>query len=82
MDGDTQFALVNATISFESMLSSYPGPVELVTIQYPDPHFKKRHRKRHLVQAPLCLEIAAKLEPGGVLSPLCPLPHYDQTLAT
>lgn len=27
------FHLANATVSFQSMLSSYPGPVQLVSIQ-------------------------------------------------
>ena len=40
----------NATVSFESVLREYPGKVSFISIQYPDPHFKKRHHKRRIVQ--------------------------------
>ena len=42
------FKFANATVSFESMLSSYPGPLQYVAIQFPDPHFKNRHKKRQV----------------------------------
>ena len=31
--GTVHFRLANATVSLQSMLSSYPGPIQLVTIQ-------------------------------------------------
>lgn len=44
------FIFTNATISFESILGSYPGKLDLVCVQFPDPHFKKRNHKRRVVQ--------------------------------
>ncbi|KAL6884609.1 hypothetical protein ACP4OV_010545 [Aristida adscensionis] len=47
------FMYANATVSFEQIVSSYPGPLSLVTILCPDPHFKKRHHKRRVLQPSL-----------------------------
>mmetsp|Transcript_20314 Transcript_20314/g.56611 ORF Transcript_20314/g.56611 Transcript_20314/m.56611 type:complete len:205 (-) Transcript_20314:220-834(-) len=47
------------------MLSSYPGPVRLVCIQFPDPHFKRRNHKRRIFQPNLVRDVASVLEPGG-----------------
>ena len=43
--------MANATISLDHMLASYPAPIALLAVQFPDPHFKARHRKRRTVQA-------------------------------
>jgi len=59
------FVLSNATVSLEHMLASYPGSIDLVTIQYPDPHFKKRHRKRRIVQRQLVEALAQLVMPRG-----------------
>lgn len=34
----------NATITLDHTLASYPGPLELACVQFPDPHFKARHK--------------------------------------
>ncbi|KAL2892672.1 hypothetical protein RDABS01_008581 [Bienertia sinuspersici] len=47
------FMFANATISFQQLASSYPGPLVSVSILCPDPHFKKRHHKRRVLQKPL-----------------------------
>eukprot|EP00892_Ulva_mutabilis_P006208 jgi/Ulvmu1/395/UM001_0402.1 len=52
-----QFTLANGTVSMKSMLASYPGNVVLVCVQFPDPHFKRRHRKRHIVQPDFVQEV-------------------------
>lgn len=57
----------NATVSVDHMLASYPGQLDLVTILHPDPHFKKRHRKRRVVQPQMVAAIARSLRPGGRL---------------
>mmetsp|Transcript_15948 Transcript_15948/g.44534 ORF Transcript_15948/g.44534 Transcript_15948/m.44534 type:complete len:336 (-) Transcript_15948:24-1031(-) len=59
------FTNANGTVSVDSILSSYPGELQLVTIQFPDPHFKKRHHKRRIVQPRLVDAIAKNLSPGG-----------------
>ncbi|XVE90320.1 hypothetical protein DITRI_Ditri20bG0068100 [Diplodiscus trichospermus] len=59
------FIFANATISFKQLVSTYPGPLMLVSISCPDPHFKKRHHKRRVVQKPLVDSILNSLMPGG-----------------
>ncbi|KAI3495603.1 hypothetical protein L1887_37948 [Cichorium endivia] len=59
------FVFANATISFKQLISTYPGPLMLVSILCPDPHFKKRHHKRRIVQQPLVEAITDGLMPGG-----------------
>lgn len=34
-------------------------------MQFPDPHFKKRHKKRQVVQAQLVTDLAELMSPGG-----------------
>ncbi|XP_024957082.1 uncharacterized protein LOC102623271 [Citrus sinensis] len=59
------FLFANASVSFKQLVSSYPGPLMLVSILCPDPHFKKRHHKRRVVQKPLVDSIIDYLMPGG-----------------
>ena len=128
------FMYANATVSLSSMLSTYPGPLTLVTVQvclaaiprawavmpvtvtltgrhhsrmlqlrwtlteccatlnclrkiwvlgfkvaskiifksivqYPDPHFKTKHRKRRVVQPQVVEGLAHLMPPGGELLP-------------
>lgn len=51
--------------SFASMPNARPGPVRLVCLQFPDPHFKRRFHKRRIFQPQLVQDIAALLQPGG-----------------
>ncbi|KGN56621.1 uncharacterized protein LOC101218266 [Cucumis sativus] len=62
---NVHFMFANATISFKQIISSYPGPLILVSILCPDPHFKKRHHKRRVLQKPLVESIVDSLMPGG-----------------
>ncbi|KAL3624574.1 hypothetical protein CASFOL_031242 [Castilleja foliolosa] len=59
------FVYANATVSFKQLVSTYPGPLILVSILCPDPHFKKKHHKRRVVQKPLVESIVESLVPGG-----------------
>lgn len=65
LDSRVHFVRANATVSLVHMMESYPGSIDLVTIQYPDPHFKKRHRKRRIVQPQLVEAVARLLRPGA-----------------
>lgn len=65
LNSRVHFEKSNATVSIESMMSTYPGPVELVTIQFPDPHFKKKHQKRRIVQEGLVRDLAGVVCVGG-----------------
>ncbi|KAK6143099.1 hypothetical protein DH2020_023447 [Rehmannia glutinosa] len=59
------FIYANATVSFKQLVSTYPGPLILVSILCPDPHFKKKHHKRRIVQKPLVESIVEGLVRGG-----------------
>ena len=58
-----------------SLLDTYPGPIRMLCVQFPDPHFKARHQKRHTVQREFCEDAAHILEKGGAC------PHADPILA-
>ncbi|XP_062082346.1 uncharacterized protein LOC133788764 isoform X2 [Humulus lupulus] len=62
---NVHFIFANATNSFKQVVSTYPGPLMMVSILCPDPHFKKRHQKRRVVQKPLVDSIATSLMGGG-----------------
>jgi len=60
------FVSCNANNSLAPLLSSLPdGVLQRVTIQFPDPWFKKRHQKRRIVQPELVDELARHLATGG-----------------
>ena len=60
------FEFTNATISLESLLADLPENIlQTVTIQFPDPWYKKKHAKRRMVKDNL-IEAATKyLQPKG-----------------
>jgi tRNA (guanine-N7-)-methyltransferase len=63
-----RFLFCNANVSLEQWLAALePGLLERVTIQFPDPWFKKKHHKRRVLQPPLLLALAAALAPGREL---------------
>ncbi|KAL9234317.1 hypothetical protein vseg_009201 [Gypsophila vaccaria] len=62
---NSHFIFANATVSFQQLVSSYPGPLMLVTVLCPDPHFKKKHHKRRVLQKPLVDSIVNNLSSGG-----------------
>ncbi|MBM5791436.1 MAG: tRNA (guanosine(46)-N7)-methyltransferase TrmB, partial [Cyanobacteria bacterium M_surface_10_m1_298] len=52
-------------ISLEAWLGCLPpGQLDLVSIQFPDPWFKKKHHKRRVLQPALLRAIAGALQPG------------------
>ncbi|NBD14902.1 MAG: tRNA (guanosine(46)-N7)-methyltransferase TrmB [Cyanobacteria bacterium] len=58
------FCQVN--ISLDTLLASLPPQaLHFVTIQFPDPWFKKRHAKRRIVQPELVETLAEYLQSGG-----------------
>jgi tRNA (guanine-N7-)-methyltransferase len=60
------FLFCNANISLRPILETLPaGLLHGVTIQFPDPWFKKRHQKRRVVQPSLVHELAEFIAPGG-----------------
>ncbi|XP_047255814.1 uncharacterized protein LOC107855931 isoform X3 [Capsicum annuum] len=67
---NVHFISTNAMVSFQRVISTYPGPLMLVSILCPDPHFKKKHHKRRVVQKPLVDAIVNNLAHGGQISDL------------
>lgn len=59
------FMVANATFTFGTLVSTYPGPLTCVSILCPDPHFKKRHHKQRILQEPLVDTIINNLACGG-----------------
>ena len=56
------FLYCNANVSLQQWLAALPpGQLERVSIQFPDPWFKKKHHKRRVLQPALLLAIAGAL---------------------
>ena len=66
--GNVRVLFCNANISLEAWMEALPNDrLQRVSIQFPDPWFKRRHRKRRVLQPALLLAIAAALQPGREL---------------
>lgn len=59
------FIATNATSSFRTIVSSYPGQLVLVSIQCPNPDFNQPEYRWRMVQRSLVEAIADELAPGG-----------------
>jgi tRNA (guanine-N7-)-methyltransferase len=61
------FMFCNANITFQQLMESWGGqnPLRQVSIQFPDPWFKKRHQKRRVLQPELVQDLATFLPFGG-----------------
>jgi tRNA (guanine-N7-)-methyltransferase len=60
--GRLTFVGCNANVDLERILSLHQkqggGPIDTVSIQFPDPHFKSQHTKRRVVTPSLVLDLA------------------------
>ena len=62
------YLFCNANNTLQALLASLsPGTLQYVTIQFPDPWFKKRHQKRRIVQPELVTFLATYLAPEGLV---------------
>lgn len=60
------YAFCNAMLWLDKLLEGIPaGVLQAVTIQFPDPWFKKKHAKRRMVNREMVDTIAKRLAPGG-----------------
>jgi tRNA (guanine-N7-)-methyltransferase len=60
------YSFCNAMLWLEKLLFHIPdGLLQAVTIQFPDPWFKKKHAKRRMVNQELVDTVVEKLTPGG-----------------
>lgn len=63
--GNVRVLFCNANISLQGWMAQLSADrLQRVSIQFPDPWFKRRHRKRRVLQPELLLAIAAALQPG------------------
>ena len=61
-----RYEFCNAMLWLGRLLDRLPaGRLQAVTIQFPDPWFKKKHAKRRMVNEEMIDTIAAHLAPGG-----------------
>jgi tRNA (guanine-N7-)-methyltransferase len=62
------YLFCNANNSLRPLLQSLPaGVLQRVSIQFPDPWFKRKHQKRRVVQPAVVSTIADFLVPGGMV---------------
>lgn len=60
------YAFCNAMLWLDRLLENVPaGLLQAVTIQFPDPWFKKKHAKRRMVNDEMVDTLARHLSPGG-----------------
>ncbi|MDM7921430.1 MAG: tRNA (guanosine(46)-N7)-methyltransferase TrmB [Pyrinomonadaceae bacterium] len=60
------YSFCNAMLWLDRLLENIPKEVlQAVTIQFPDPWFKKKHAKRRMVNPEMIDTIAQHLSPGG-----------------
>lgn len=60
------YAFCNAMLWLDRLIGELPpGILQAVTIQFPDPWFKKKHAKRRMVNEEMVETIARHLAPGG-----------------
>jgi len=60
------FEFCNAMMALEKLTEKFPEDrLQTVTIQFPDPWFKKKHAKRRMVNAELVTCVAGHLAAGG-----------------
>ena len=60
------YKFCNAMLWLDRLLADIPdGQLQMVTIQFPDPWFKKKHAKRRMVNVDLVGAIVARLAAGG-----------------
>ena len=60
------YAFCNAMLWLDRLIENIPvGRLQMVTIQFPDPWFKKKHAKRRMVNSELVETVVNKLANGG-----------------
>ncbi len=64
--GNLHYSFCNAMLWLGTLLEKFPiGKIDAVTIQFPDPWFKRKHSKRRMVNKEMVDTIAHRLAPGG-----------------
>jgi tRNA (guanine-N7-)-methyltransferase len=60
------YVATNANIDIDRVIRDINAvsSVKMVTVQFPDPHFKKHHKKRRVVTSAFTSSLAVALQPG------------------
>lgn len=61
------FIKANANVDLKRITAEVPAPIEQILVQFPDPHFKKKHRKRRVVTPDLASVISGALAKDGIV---------------
>lgn len=65
---NVHYLFCNINNSLRGLLASLPtNSLQRVTIQFPDPWFKKRHQKRRMIQPAVVEILSDYLVPGGIV---------------
>jgi tRNA (guanine-N7-)-methyltransferase len=69
LEGFLDFVGCNANVDLERLLTIAEAheTLQMVTVQFPDPHFKARHAKRRVVTPELVLTLAKFMPPGATV---------------
>jgi tRNA (guanine-N7-)-methyltransferase len=60
------YEFCNAMLELDTLIAAIPaGTIEVFTIQFPDPWFKKKHAKRRMVNKQMVSTVAENVRPGG-----------------
>jgi len=64
--GNLHYSFCNAMLWLDRLIGTIPDDLlQMVTIQFPDPWFKKKHAKRRMVNPELVRAVVDKLSPNG-----------------
>src|SRR6478752_1385545 len=64
--GNLHYVFCNAMLWLDHLIKDIPADVlQMVTVQFPDPWFKKKHAKRRMVNSELIKSVVEKLATGG-----------------
>ncbi len=64
--GNLHYSFCNAMLWLGTLLEKIPvGKIDAVTIQFPDPWFKRKHSKRRMVNTEMVDTLAHRIAPGG-----------------
>lgn len=62
-----KFVSASANVSLKTLLEGYSGPIKFIAVQFPDPHFKRKHHKRRVVNDSFIQLVSDILPVGGYL---------------
>ena len=65
LDRRLKFVVSSANVSLATVIKGYPGPIKFVAVQFPDPHFKRKHHKRRVVNESFIKMVSEILPAGG-----------------